>query len=83
VSRRDLVHIRDALWRLSGGRAGVGVPVDDIDAAIGRGHADMRTPLNLASLEDDGRVERLPDGTWALTEEGVGWLKQDRELSDR
>jgi hypothetical protein len=83
VSRRDLVHIRDALWRLSGGKPDVGVPVADIDDAIGRGHGDMRTPLNLQSLRDDGRAVQLADGTWALTPAGIAWLKQDRELSDR
>ena len=81
VSRRDLVHILDALWRLSGGKADVGVPLADIEQAIGRGHGDMRTPLNLQSLADDGRAVRLPEGTWALTPQGVAWLKQDRELS--
>jgi hypothetical protein len=81
VSRRDLVHVIDALWRLSGGAAGVGVPVAGIDEAIGRGHDDMRTPLNLGSLAEDGRAERLPDGTWALTPEGIEWRRQDRELS--
>jgi hypothetical protein len=43
----------------------------------------MRTPLNLADLEADGRAARLDDGTWALTPAGVDWLAQDRELSDR
>ena len=81
MSRRDLVHILDALWRLSGGKADVGVAVADIEQAIGRGHGDMRTPLNLQSLADDGRAVRLPDGSWALTPQGVVWLKQDRELS--
>jgi hypothetical protein len=83
VSRRDLVHVLEALWRLSGGAAGVGVPVEDIDEAIGRGHGDMRTPLNLQSLADEGRARRLPDATWALTPQGIAWLEQDRELSDR
>jgi hypothetical protein len=83
VSRRDLVHILDALWRLSGGAPGVGVPITEIEQAIGRGRGDMRTPLNLQSLVDDGRVVQLSDGTWALTPEGVDWLEQDRELSDR
>ena len=53
----------DALWRLSGGAAGVGVPVGDVDEAIGRGHRDMRTPLNLQSLSEDGRAVQLPEGT--------------------
>ena len=83
MSRRDLVHLLEALWRLSDGAQGVGVRVADLDGAIGRGHGDMRTPLNLQSLSDDGLATRLPDGTWALTPEGVAWLKQDRELSDR
>jgi hypothetical protein len=83
VSRRDLVHILEALWRLSRGAPGVGVPVEDIDEAIGRGHGDMRTPLNLQSLSDENLAVRLPEGTWALTPEGNAWLEQDRELSDR
>jgi hypothetical protein len=83
VSRRDLTRLLDALWRLSDGAPEVGVPVADLDAAIGRGHDDMRTPLNLQSLSDEGLATRLPDGTWALTPEGIAWLKQDRELSDR
>jgi hypothetical protein len=73
----------DALWRLSRGVPEAGVPVADIDEVIGRGHGDMRTPLNLQSLSEDRLAVRLPDGTWALTPEGIAWLKQDRELSDR
>jgi hypothetical protein len=57
--------------------------VADLDRAIGRGHGDMRTPLNLQSLSDDGLAMRLREGTWALTPEGIAWLEQDRELSDR
>jgi hypothetical protein len=83
MSRRDLAHVLDVLWERSGGEAGVGVAVSDIDAAIGRGHDDMRTPLNLASLADDGRAVRLDDGRWALTPDGVAWLRQDHDLSDR
>ncbi len=83
MSRRDLMHIMSALWRLSGGASGVGVPLAEIELAIGRGRGDMRTPLNLQSLADVGRVVELPDGTWALTPDGVDWLEQDRELSDR
>jgi hypothetical protein len=81
MSRRDLAHVMTALWNRSGGEAGVGVAVADVDEAIGRGHDDMRTPLNLRSLADEGRVALRPDGTWALTEEGVAWFRQDRELS--
>jgi hypothetical protein len=83
VSRRDLLHILNALWRLSNGVPDVGVPVAELDQAIGRGHGDMRTPLNLQSLDDDGLAVPLPDGRWALTADGIAWLEQDRELSDR
>ena len=82
VSRRDLVHVLNALWSLSGGDSDVGVPVAAIDEAIGRGYDDMRTPLNLQSLRDQALAVRLPDGTWALTPPGIAWLNQDRELSD-
>ena len=83
VSRRDLVHVLNALWRLSSGDPDVGVSVAEIDEAIGRGHDDMRTPLNLQSLRDESLAVRLPAGAWALTAQGIAWLKQDRELSDR
>jgi hypothetical protein len=83
VSRRDLVHVLDALQRLSGADPDVGVPVADIDEAIGRGSRDMRTPLNLQSLCDENLAVRLADGTWALTPRGVAWLEEDRDLSDR
>ena len=83
VSRRDLVHVLTALSRLSGGNPDVSVAVAQIDEAIGRGHGDMRTPLNLQSLSDERLAARLPEGTWALTSHGLAWLKQDRELSDR
>ena len=83
MSRRDLAHVLGVLGDRAGGEAGVGVAVADIDAAIGRGHGDMRTPLNLQSLADDGRAVRLDDGGWALTADGVAWIRQDRDLSDR
>ena len=83
MSRRDLVHVLEALSRLSGGDRHVGVSVADVEEAIGRGHGDMRTPLNLQSLSDQGLAVRLPEGTWALTPQGIAWVKQDRELSDR
>ncbi len=70
----------DALWDLSGGKAGVGIPVADIDEAIGRGHDDMRTALNLGSLRDDGRAAELDDGRWTLTRHGVDRLEADRAL---
>jgi hypothetical protein len=83
MSRRDLVRVLNALSRLSNGVPDVGVQVVDLDQAIGRGNGDMRTPLNLQSLGDDGLVVRVADGSWALTAQGVAWLKEDRELSDR
>ena len=83
MSRRDQLHVLTALWRLSGGAANVSVQVAGIDDAIGRGHGDMRTPLDLQSLAADNRATELTDGAWALTPEGLAWLRQDRELSDR
>jgi hypothetical protein len=83
MSRRDLAHVMTALWNLSGAAPGVTVAVVDVDEAIGRGRGDMRTPLNLQSLADQGLVVASGDGGWALTPEGVAWIVQDRELSDR
>ena len=83
MSQRDLAHLMSAIADAAHAEAGVGVPVSDLDEAIGRGRRDMRTPLNLASLEADGLVRKLDDGTWALTEAGVEWLREDQELSDR
>jgi hypothetical protein len=81
MSRRDLVHVLGALWDLSSGDSAVGVPVAAIDQAIGRGHGDMRTPLNLQSLSDEGLVALQVDGRWGLTPQGVAWIRQDRDLS--
>lgn len=72
-----------ALWELSRGQAGAAVAVGAVDDAIGRGRRDMRTPLDLASLAEQGHVERAAGGGWALTQQGVAWLREDRELSDR
>jgi hypothetical protein len=83
MSRRDLAHVLTALRNLTSGDPAVGVPVTAIDAVIGRGRGDMRTPLNLQSLSDEGLVMPHPDGRWGLTPQGVAWLEQDRELSDR
>lgn len=83
MSRRDLAHVMSALWNLSGGAHDVAVDVGAVDGAIGRGRNDMRTPLNLQSLAEDGLVAALPEGRWALTPDGVAWIVQDRELSDR
>ena len=43
----------------------------------------MRTPLNLESLEEEDLAMLLAESTWALTPQGIAWLKADRELSDR
>jgi len=80
MSRRDLAHVLTALWNLSGAAPDVAVKVADIDEAIGRGHGDMRTPLNLQSLAEQGLVAAA-GGDWALTPQGVEWIVQDRELS--
>jgi hypothetical protein len=81
MSRRDLAHVLTALWNLSGATAGVAVQVADVDDAIGRGHGDMRTPLNLQSLAEQGLVVAPEAGVWALTPQGVEWIVQDRKLS--
>ena len=81
MSRRDLVHVLGALWDLSSGDSTVSVPVAAIDEAIGRGQRDMRTPLNLQSLSDEGLVALHADGRWGLTPQGVVWIQQDRDLS--
>lgn len=81
MSRRDLAHVMTALWNLSDATADVAVDIADIDEAIGRGRADMRTPLNLQSLGDEGHTVDLGDGNWALTPDGIAWIVQERELS--
>jgi hypothetical protein len=78
MSRRDLVHILTALADAAHADVGVGVPVAVIDRAIGRSAGDMRTPLNLEALEADGLVERMADGSWALTQAGVERLRDDQ-----
>jgi hypothetical protein len=83
MSRRDLAHVMSAMWDLSGGVADVAVDVGAVDEAIGRGRNDMRTPLNLRSLEADGLVASAVDGRWSLTPAGIAWIVEDRELSDR
>jgi hypothetical protein len=82
MSRRDLAHVLTALWNLTGGAPDVVVKVADIDRAIGRGHGDMRTPLSLEALAEQGLVVAPVGGGWALTAQGVEWIVQDRELSD-
>lgn len=70
-----------ALWNLTGARAGVAVQVAAVGEAIGRGRGDMRTALNLQSLAEDGIVQPLDDGSWALTAHGIARIAEDRELS--
>jgi hypothetical protein len=81
VSQRDLKHLLTALADAAHAQTGVGVPVAVLDEAIGRGRADMRTPLNLASLQEEGLVREIEPATWALTEAGIEWLREDEELS--
>lgn len=83
MSRRDLAHVMTALADAAHAQAGVGVPVAVLDEAIGRGSGDMRTSLNLQSLEAEGLVRQADDGMWALTDAGIQRLRQDEELSDR
>lgn len=77
MSRRDLLHVLHVLQRIGAD----GAEVSAIDEAIGRSRGDMRTPLNLASLAEEGNAVELESGRWALTEAGVAWLAQDDELS--
>ena len=83
MSRRDLVHVLTALADAAHAEAGVGVPVAVLDEAVGRSGGDMRTPLNLRSLEADGLVRETAQGVWALTEAGVEHLREEERLSGR
>ncbi len=83
VSRRDLLHVLDALARLAGDEPGVPVTVTAIDEAVGRGRGDMRTPLNLASLQADGLVESGTEGTWSLTAAGAARHREDEDYAGR
>lgn len=83
MSQRDVAHVLRSLWDRSGGKADIPVAIADVDEDIGRGRGDMRTPLNLSELERQGLVVSPHDGAWALTSQGVAWIAEDRELSDR
>lgn len=83
MSRRDLLHILTALAELAGGEPDVPVTVAAIDEAVGRGRADMRTPLNLTSLADDGLAVANDDGTWSLTEAGAQRHREDEDYAGR
>jgi hypothetical protein len=83
VSRRDLAHVMTALADAARAEAGVDVAITVIDEAIGRSRGDMRTPLNLQSLQADGLVRESAPGQWCLTAEGVERMRSDEELSRR
>jgi hypothetical protein len=83
VSRRDLLHVLTALAELAGGTPGVPVTIAAIDEAVGRGRADMRTPLNLTSLAADGLAEPAADDTWSLTEAGAQRHREDEDYAGR
>jgi len=78
MSRRDLVHVLNALADAARAETGVAVPATVIDEAIGRSPGDMRTPLNLQSLAAEGLVREAQDGGWALTDAGVQRLRDDQ-----
>jgi hypothetical protein len=83
MSRRDLLHVLTALAELAGGEAEVPVTIAALDEAVGRGRADMRTPLNLSSLAADGLVESAADGTWSLTPAGAQRHREDEDYAGR
>jgi hypothetical protein len=83
VSRRDLLHVLTALAELAGNAAGTPVTVAAIDEAVGRGRDDMRTPLNLASLQAEGLAEPSADGTWSLTPAGADRHRDDEDYAGR
>jgi hypothetical protein len=82
MSRRDLAHVMTALANAAQGELAP-VPVAVLDEAIGRSAGDMRTPLNLQSLQAEGLVREGPSGMWSLTEAGRQRIRDDQELSDR
>jgi hypothetical protein len=83
VSRRDLLHVLTALAELAGNEPGVPVTVNAIDEAVGRARDDMRTPLNLASLQAEGLAELGADGRWSLTPAGAARHREDEDYAGR
>jgi hypothetical protein len=83
MSRRDLVHVLTALAELAGNQPGVPVAVADIDERMGRGRADFRTTLNLASLAEEGLAEEVEAGTWAATPAGIARHGEDEDYASR
>jgi hypothetical protein len=83
MSRRDLLHVLTALAELAHDDPATPVAIAALDEAIGRGRADMRTPLNLASLAADDLVTENPDGTWSLTAAGAQRHREDEGYASR
>jgi hypothetical protein len=83
MSRRDLLHVLTALAELAGETAGTPVAVTAIDERIGRGRADMRTPLNLTSLAADGLAEQVDASHWTPTAAGIARHRDDEDYASR
>lgn len=83
MSRRDLLHVLTALAELAGNEPGVPVSIAALDERIGRGRADMRTPLNLASLAADGLAEQFDATTWSPTPAGIARHGEDEDYASR
>jgi hypothetical protein len=83
VSRRDLLHVLTALVELAGNQPGTPVAVTDLDERLGRGRAEMRTSLNLASLAADGLAEQVDAGHWAATAAGIERHGEDEDYASR
>jgi hypothetical protein len=83
MSRRDLLHVLTALVELAGDEPGIPVTLTALDERIGRGRADMRTPLNLASLAADGLAEQIDATTWSATPAGVARHRDDEDYASR
>jgi hypothetical protein len=83
MSRRDLLHVLTALAELAGNAPDVPVTVAAIDERVGRGRADMRTPLNLASLAGEGLANHHADGTWSATAAGIARHHDDEDYAGR
>ena len=83
MSRRDLLHVLTALAELAGNEPGVPVSLSALDERVGRGRADMRTPLNLTSLAADGLVEQVDATHWSATPAGIARHGEDEDYANR
>ncbi|WCB92632.1 hypothetical protein DSM104299_01329 [Baekduia alba] len=83
MSRRDLLHVLTALAELAGNAPGVPVAVADLDERLGRGRADLRTTLNLASLAAEGLVEQVDAASWSATPAGIARHGEDEDYANR